>query len=112
MRLPSHYVFRVLVTIEGVISLADCHTTQPSHQLTPPKVTIQNGTLKGFHLCEFDEDVFLGLPFATPPVDNLRLRHPVPYNNTWRGIRDATVRSPSCPGYAGFEVGLSLGEGM
>lgn len=113
MRLTSYVGFQILVASAAGISLGSRrHTPPPPHQLAAPQVTIQNGTLEGFHLPAFKEDVFLGVPFAAPPVDNLRLRHPVPYENAWSGIREATVRSPSCPGYAGFDVGLSLGEGM
>ncbi|KAF9000388.1 alpha/beta-hydrolase [Hymenopellis radicata] len=39
-------------------------------------VDIRNGTLNGLHLDELDQDVFLGIPYAKPPVDNLRLRNP------------------------------------
>jgi cholinesterase len=75
-----------------------------------PQVKIKNGTLRGLYLPGFHEEAFLGIPFASPPVGDLRLRHPVPYNQRWQQTRDATVRSPSCPGYAGFDVGLTLGE--
>jgi hypothetical protein len=84
-----------------------------SNSLYPaPEVTVKNGTLRGFYLPSFNEDVFFGVPFAAPPVGNLRLRHPIPYQSSWKGARDATVRTPSCPGYAGFDTGLVLSEGM
>jgi len=82
-------------------------TASPSYN---PQVDIKNGTLRGLYLPAFHEDLFLGVPFASPPVGDLRLRHPVPYNEHWQQVRDATLRSPSCPGYAGFDVGLVLGE--
>jgi cholinesterase len=75
-----------------------------------PQVQTKNGTLRGSYLAGFHEDLFLGVPFAAPPVGDLRLRHPAPYNEHWQHERDATQRSPSCPGYAGFDVGLTLGE--
>lgn len=76
-----------------------------------PRVTINNGTLEGLYLPAFNQDVFLGVPFAAPPIGDLRLRRPKPYQDLWSGIRNAQVRSPSCPGYAGFDIGLDLGEG-
>lgn len=91
------------------------HLLEPAPTPCPatvaPQVKIKNGTLGGIHLPAFNEDVFLGVPFAAPPVGNLRLRHPEPFQNSWKGVREATVRSPSCPGYGGFDIGLALGEG-
>ena len=76
-----------------------------------PIVHTKNGTLRGLYLPAFDEELFLGVPFAEPPIGNLRLRHPVPYRSAWDGTRDATARSVSCAGYAGFDKDLTLGEG-
>ncbi|KAL1861430.1 hypothetical protein VTK73DRAFT_7112 [Phialemonium thermophilum] len=75
-----------------------------------PLVRTKNGTLRGLSLPAFGEELFLGVPFAEPPLGNLRLRHPVPYRSAWDGVRDATSRSVSCAGYAGFDQGLALGE--
>ncbi|XP_049534871.1 acetylcholinesterase isoform X4 [Anopheles darlingi] len=55
--------------------------------------------------------VFNGVPFAKPPVDNLRFRKPVPAE-PWHGVFDATRLPPSCiqeryeyfPGFAGEEM--------
>ncbi|KAH8892227.1 alpha/beta-hydrolase [Thozetella sp. PMI_491] len=75
-----------------------------------PTAVVRNGTLRGLNLPGYMQDLFLGVPYAEPPIGDLRFRHPVPYQSHWVGARDATVRSPSCPGYAGFDIGLSLGE--
>ena len=39
---------------------------------------------------------FRGLPYAAPPVGDLRWRAPQP-PASWRGVRDATRYAPSCP---------------
>ena len=41
-------------------------------------------------------DAFLGLPYAAPPVGNLRWRPPQAPAG-WRGVRDGTQFAPSCP---------------
>ncbi|RFU24779.1 hypothetical protein B7463_g11560, partial [Scytalidium lignicola] len=75
-----------------------------------PIAIAKNGTYEGFHIPSFSQEAFYGIPFAAPPVGPLRLRHPVSYNQSWTGTRNATVRSTSCPGYDGFSDGLTLSE--
>ncbi|KAJ6617176.1 Alpha/Beta hydrolase protein [Mycena sp. CBHHK59/15] len=41
-----------------------------------PSVTIKNGTVLGVDLPQFGQDLFLGIPYAQPPVGDLRLRLP------------------------------------
>jgi para-nitrobenzyl esterase len=56
-------------------------------------VTIADGDLQG----EIDgaSRRFLGIPFARPPVGELRWKAPVP-NDPWDGVRDATAFGSSC----------------
>ncbi len=41
-----------------------------------PSVNIHNGTVNGLRLEQLEQDAFLGIPYAKPPVDSLRLRNP------------------------------------
>ncbi|KAF1961893.1 alpha/beta-hydrolase [Byssothecium circinans] len=75
-----------------------------------PTVRVKNGTLGGVDLSAFDQELFLGVPFAQAPLGDLRFRHPAQLNGSWDGVKDATARSSSCPGYTGFSAGLTLGE--
>ena len=59
-------------------------------QLSPvnhfPQVTTANGILQGTEISGISS--FKGVPFAQPPVGDLRWKEPQPVNN-WEGIRNA-----------------------
>lgn len=55
-----------------------------------PMARIKNGTLQGRHVPEYEVDYFLSVPYAQPPVDQLRFRRPQAVNQSWNGVRDAT----------------------
>ena len=59
-----------------------------------PSVTIADGTLIGS--TSQGVDSFKGIPFAQPPVGNLRLRKPLPLAKGF-GTRQATQSGPACP---------------
>lgn len=59
-----------------------------------PTVTVTGGTIKGAVLAQGGA-VFKGIPFAAPPVGDLRWREPQPVQ-PWSGVRDATAAPPSC----------------
>ncbi|KAI0452495.1 putative carboxylesterase [Xylaria acuta] len=61
-----------------------------------------NGTYAGIHLDSLNQDVFLGMPYAIPPLGLLRFRHPHSLIDTWDGVRDAAAYGPQCPGYGAF----------
>jgi carboxylesterase type B len=64
-----------------------------------PIVTIRNGSYYGIHSSNYKQDFFLGIPFAQPPVGDLRLQPPASLNTSWAGLRNATEYSPACYGY-------------
>lgn len=51
-----------------------------THALTPPLVRTQSGDIKGLRLNVYGEKVnaFLGIPYASPPLGDLRFRKPSP----------------------------------
>ena len=60
-------------------------------------VTTKRGQVRGRKENTADEDlgVFLGIPFAQPPIGNLRFQKPVEINNS-EDIRDALNLPNSC----------------
>lgn len=55
-----------------------------------PTVNLQNGSYYGVHQSNYSQDHFLGIPFAQPPIDELRFVNPQPLNQTWSGAWPAT----------------------
>lgn len=60
-----------------------------------PVVTVAGGKLRGLARPSGGAQ-FLGIPYAEPPVGELRWRAPVP-ERPWTGIRNATSFGASCP---------------
>jgi para-nitrobenzyl esterase len=59
-----------------------------------PIVRTEGGALRG--VVASGVGTFLGVPYAAPPVGDLRWRAPRAAS-AWRGVRDATAFAPSCP---------------
>ncbi len=64
---------------------------QLTDENTPPRVNTANGVLEGIN----DSGIltFKGVPFAQPPVGDLRWKTPQPVKN-WEGVRKATQFGP------------------
>lgn len=78
---------------------------------TQPVTTVNNGTLIGTRNSHYKKDFFLGIPYAQPPVGDLRFSQPRTINQSW-SEKQATAYGPWChslpltlPGYTqtGFE---------
>ena len=59
-----------------------------------PIVEVSSGRLRGAR--RRDVEAYLGIPYAQPPIDDLRFRAPEP-PVPWGGVRDATAFGPSAP---------------
>ncbi|XP_055838522.1 juvenile hormone esterase-like [Episyrphus balteatus] len=74
-----------------LIALSDVHAV--------PNVCLpEMGCLEGTYMSGFQSDkfeVFMGVPFAEPPVGDLRFSNPKPMK-PWKGVLDATKAKPDC----------------
>ncbi|KAI6087044.1 alpha/beta-hydrolase [Hypoxylon rubiginosum] len=64
-----------------------------------PVVSVKNGSYEGLYLPAFDQDIFLGMPYAQNTAGANRFRIPQSLDETWKGTREAKAYSPACPDY-------------
>lgn len=83
-----------LAFLTSVIVLIGVAGPVPAEPGGADLVTVETGRLRGVLAAE--HRLFAGIPYAAPPVGDLRWRPPVPAA-PWSGVRDATVAGPSCP---------------
>lgn len=81
---------KIFILTPLLLILAIAHP-QEFNDNTPPRVKIANGTLEGVN--ESGIRVFKGVPFAQPPIGNLRWKEPQPVQN-WEGVRRADNFGP------------------
>ncbi|KAF2456348.1 Alpha/Beta hydrolase protein, partial [Lineolata rhizophorae] len=75
-----------------------------------PRARTLNGTYEGLHSEEWDQDFFLGVPFAKPPVAGRRFRIAQAIDEAWEDVREAKEYSAECIGYGGDNNGYPLSE--
>lgn len=71
----------------------------PSPDQDPLLAITANGSYYGTHNAEYNQDFFLGLPYAQPPVGDLRFARPESLNTSWDDVRNASTPGFSCVGY-------------
>ncbi|KAI1261886.1 lipase [Xylariaceae sp. FL1019] len=74
---------------------------------TGPTANTLNGTFEGRYVPEWEQDVFLGMPYAQPPIGPLRYRWPQHINESFDGTQNATQYGYSCMQYV---TGLEMSE--
>lgn len=59
----------------------------------PVQAKIENGLIEGVYDTKADLQVYLGVPFAKPPVGDLRWKAPQPLDN-WSGVKETKTFGP------------------
>ena len=77
------------LAVPSLLMLAACSTTTP-----PDGIAVDGGLVKG--VAEDGLTVYKGIPFAAPPVGELRWKAPQPVI-PWEGVLFADKFGPSCP---------------
>jgi para-nitrobenzyl esterase len=80
----------------------------PAAAADSPLLNVTGGQIRGAQL-DKGGAVFKGVPFAQPPVGDLRWREPVPVK-PWPGVRDATAFGAACAQNSGGKMLESSSE--
>ncbi|CAI4211269.1 unnamed protein product [Parascedosporium putredinis] len=85
----------------GIVATASAapHQARANGSSDAPTVQLPAGSYYGLYKPAYEQDEFLGIPYAQPPVGDLRFRPAQPLNQTWDDPRNATEYSPQCFGY-------------
>ena len=94
--LPNLHVSHVLSLLVAALLVAQSNAQGDA---SGPTATTLNGTYAGRYVPEYNQDFFLGIPFAQPPLGDLRFANPLSLNTSFAGVRNATEYSPECVGY-------------
>ncbi|KAJ6010777.1 carboxylesterase family protein-like protein [Penicillium sp. IBT 35674x] len=105
-------MWRPLLFLPALLIAASAASSPPARRGLPaaPVVRVKNGSYFGTYSETYNEDIFLGIPFAHPPLQDLRYRNPVSLNETWTGQRPATNYAPECIGYGSDQIGKQQSE--
>ncbi|GAA0629100.1 carboxylesterase family protein [Brevundimonas kwangchunensis] len=87
----SRGLLRLTAIAAATAALAACATTASAQ--VPPVVNAPAGSVRG--TTDDAISAFKGIPFAAPPVGDMRWRPPAPAA-TWQGVRDATQFGAAC----------------
>ena len=98
----------LLLVLPAMTYNIDVHA-QSTSTIAPPVVTTAHGQVKGIH--QSGIDLFLGIPYARPPVGDLRWQSPQAVED-WEGIYEADSFGPRCMQHPFFDDMIFRSDGM
>lgn len=98
-----------LLSLLSVITLSTPTNTNTASSKSPTAAVL-NGTYSGLHLPSFNQDGFLGMPYAQDTGGQNRFRIPQALATSWSGVRDATQYGPACPDISPEDWTYGVGE--
>ncbi|MFL6415812.1 MAG: carboxylesterase/lipase family protein [Bryobacteraceae bacterium] len=84
-----------MTTKGALLTIALAVTATTMYAGLPTQIQTQSGLVEGMSSADNKVQVFEGIPFAAPPVGNLRWQSPQPVSG-WEGVRKATAFGPRC----------------
>jgi carboxylesterase type B len=82
-----------------ILATLFCSQGNAVYNSSRPVATTLNGTYAGRYVETWDQDSFLGIPYAQPPVGPFRWKWPQTINTTFSGVRNASAYGYSCMQY-------------
>jgi para-nitrobenzyl esterase len=83
---------KILFSLIFFLAIKTSLTAQNNYGF-PVQINIENGTIEGSYDTKRDLQTFFGIPFAKPPVGELRWRAPQPADN-WKGVLQTKSFAP------------------
>jgi para-nitrobenzyl esterase len=84
-----------LFYLTGLLFLLNLPVMAENDHCVPVQVNIENGTIEGIQDTSTGLQMYFGIPFAKPPVGNLRWKAPQPADN-WDGVLETKKFGPRC----------------
>ena len=82
-----------LIALCGMVCMNPNSSTGQTNNCFPVQTKIANGTIEGLYDTKTSLQLYLGIPFAQPPVGDLRWKAPQPPEN-WSGVKETKKFGP------------------
>ncbi|KAI1295610.1 Neuroligin-4, X-linked [Halotydeus destructor] len=98
---PKAVLVLLAIVYSSVITVSSNPSPGSERRQSPRIVTIKYGAVRGSIVTLPNQslqpvEVFMGIPYASPPVGKLRFMPPVT-SSLWTGVKSATTPGPICP---------------